>query len=287
MWATVNAPTTETLVNFDIFWPLIWATIFTVLFVFFIYRKVKRADPSKTPGYFVMIGENWVNSFEQIAAASMGGKLKGSYPFFFALFHWLLAITLIELIGFNNPGTNLGVVAVIAIMIIIGVFIIGIVTNGFIKYFKQKWFGHGIDMPLNVMSSILPALSLTLRFFGASFSSAIILVIIPVILSGVGVNPDFLTYIFPFIAMITYQWIFLGIFVLFLGIIHVYIFTSLSMVYWGQEYAEEKITLREENRRKKEAKKIKKEKNIEFKRKEQLEKVEKMERQNKVENTLI
>ena len=88
--------------------------------------------------------------------------------------------------------------------------------------------------PLELFSQFGPLLSLAIRLFGSSFAFAVILNLIPIILTGIGLESLAATW--PLFGAF-YQWILIAVDLGF-SFLQAYVFFVLTLMYWKQELPE-------------------------------------------------
>ena len=210
----------------------IWATLIVIglsLFVFFFYKK--KAN-NKKPGNFQTIIETSFESFENNMKTTAGTRLSKAYPYFFTLFIYIIFSTMMELFGFVNPAGSIAFTLALGIVTFIGIYVIGIFTQGFWHFVKHKYIN-----PIEIIGQFSPLISISVRLFGATFAGSLLGQVLIIILSSFLTSAPMIEAI-PFINL-AIQWIMFFITIVFGGL-QAYVFVSLTMIYWNQELGDKK-----------------------------------------------
>lgn len=207
------------------FWSLIWSTIIIVAFSFYIFNKIKKQDPNEPPTKFVALFEMYVEGFDNLFSSVTGGRLKKVFPYFFALFNFILWTSFISLLGFEPAPSSIAFTFTLGFITFLGIYIIGIGTYGFFRYFRNKY-----KNPAEIVSQFSPLLSISLRLFGATVATAVIGDIFVIILANL--FPDSIAAeVYPVVSVFwSWVWTFIDSF---LTIVQAFVFTILTAIYWS------------------------------------------------------
>ncbi len=205
---------------------IIATTIVLVLFSILCYVVIKKQDPTKKPSKFTTFLIGYVTGFENLMNSITGGKLKMAFPYFFTIFNFILINTLLSIIGFVPAPTTLTFTLTLAMITFIGIYVVGIGTNGLLHFIKHKYAN-----PIEILGQIAPLLSLSLRLFGATLATFVIGEIVIIILEGIGQ-----TGIATWYPLVSIPWSWLWTLAdSALGIIQAFVFTVLTALYWSLE----------------------------------------------------
>lgn len=215
------------------FWTIIWVLIATVTLSLIIFYIFKKKDPTKkevTTGQ--VMAEYAIEGFDKFANDMHGGRLTKLNPYFLTIFVFIAMSAIVSLFGFSNAGQSIMMTFSLALISFIGIFIIGIASKGLWGFVREKY-----SNPLELFGQFGPLLSLAIRLFGSSFAFAVILDLIPLILSGLGMEGIAASW--PIFGSL-YQWVLLGL-DFGLSMLQAYVFTVLTMMYWKGEASEYKM----------------------------------------------
>ncbi len=228
---------------------IIIVTIMMILFLLYINKKFKGADPTKPPTYFQSIIENMYTGFEKYFDGLTKGKLKSLYPYFFTLFFFIFFLSISDLIGLTPGTASLGVTLTLGFISFFGIYVAGVIGHGLFKFVFNKY-----KNPIELLSQFSPLLSLSLRLFGSTFAMVIIAKIVPEVL-GQFTSQGFMDYIFPFFS-ITYSWAISG-FAAAMSLIQALVFVTLTIIYWSSELGDLDVKKAKKAKVKEEKKKYK------------------------------
>ncbi len=206
---------------------IIVSTIITIILVFTIYYFIRRQDPNKKPGMVFTIMESYLVGFENLMISITDNRLHKAYPYFFTLFNFILINTFLSLLGFYPANSSIMFTFTLGIITFIGIYVVGIATNGIIHFAKHKYAN-----PMELFAQFAPLLSISIRLFGATLATSIIGEIFPIIFEGM--NLEKLAMIYPVIS-VPYSWVWTFI-DLTLGVIQAFVFTVLTALYWSLEH---------------------------------------------------
>jgi F-type H+-transporting ATPase subunit a len=198
--------------------------IMLALGIFFVYagKKVMAADPLQRPKGVVLVCETGIEMIYNYMKSIMPRKFEKSYyPYFAMLFAYLICANLSGLIGFEAPTSNYSITLSITIITFVLIQYNAIKTKGGLTYLKdQLW------PPTNLLGTIAPLISLSMRLFGNILSGSILMSLVYAFtgwLSGL-INVPFNIF-GPIIAPVLHCY-----FDIFAGCIQTLVFVTLSSI---------------------------------------------------------
>lgn len=225
--------------------------VFLILsgFIIFYSIKIRKMNPKEAPTGLTLMIYTVINYFKSLTVDMLGPKFVKCTPYFLTLFIYIWGCNLISILGFENPTATTTVTFALGLITVIGTFAIGVRyqrSKYFLKYFfkfskidkttgKKKTIPYFFN-PLGLMDNITPLLSISLRLWGNIFAGALILTLFyTVSMALAGINPlensgSPYMLIMGFIAAP-----FHAFFDLLVGTIQAFVFTMLTMFYWGNE----------------------------------------------------
>ena len=149
-----------------------------VIFAIICGSAIRKADPLKPQNKRVFIADWFVSKVDGFIRKMMGTHFEKLGPYFAVLFLYLPVSFMIGLLGFSVPP--LGVWA-IPMTVAMGTFILIHATA--IKYQKWKYFKRytspfAIFLPINIMTTFVPIISLSFRILGNVLAGTIIMTMI-------------------------------------------------------------------------------------------------------------
>ena len=206
---------------------LVVSTILIVVFSIVSYVVISKQTPEKKPGKFATFLIIYVSGFENLMDSITGGKLRPVYSYFFTIFNFILVNTLLSMFGFVPTPTALAFTFTLAFITFIGIYVVGIATNGIFHFIKHKY-----SNPIEIIGQISPLLSLTFRLFGATLATYIIGEIFVVILQSFEFSTLAMWY--PLIS-VPWSWMW-TLADAALGIIQAFVFAVLTALYWSIDH---------------------------------------------------
>ena len=197
--------------------------IMTILSIFFVLvgRKVKVADPTKRPKGVVLVCETGVKMTQDYMETLMPSKFsKNYYPYFAMMFIYIFISNISGLFGFEAPTSNYSITLAITIITFTLIQYNALKTKGVFTYIKDI-----IWPPTNILGTLAPLISLSMRLFGNIVAGSILLSLIYSFtgyLSQYVINFNFLG---PVIAPIFHAY-----FDVFAGFIQTLVFVTLSSI---------------------------------------------------------
>ena len=206
--------------------------IITVLSIFFILagRKIKAADSTKRPTGIVLVCETGVKMIQDYMETLMPSKFsKNYYPYFAMMFIYIFISNISGLFGFEAPTSNYSITLAITIITFTLIQYNALKTKGVFTYIKDI-----IWPPTNILGTLAPLISLSMRLFGNIVAGSILLSLIYSFtgyLSEYVINFNFLG---PLIAPIFHAY-----FDVFAGFIQTLVFVTLSSILIALEVNED------------------------------------------------
>ena len=206
--------------------------IITVLSIFFILagRKIKAADSTKRPTGLVLVCETGVKMIQDYMATLMPAQFsKNYYPYFAMMFIYIFISNISGLFGFEAPTSNYSITLAITIITFTLIQYNALKTKGVFTYIKDI-----IWPPTNILGTLAPLISLSMRLFGNIVAGSILLSLIYSFtgyLSEYVINFNFLG---PLIAPIFHAY-----FDVFAGFIQTLVFVTLSSILIALEVNED------------------------------------------------
>lgn len=206
--------------------------IMTILSIFFVLvgRKVKVADPTKRPKGVVLVCETGVKMIQDYMETLMPSKFsKNYYPYFAMMFIYIFISNISGLFGFEAPTSNYSITLAITIITFTLIQYNALKTKGVFTYIKDI-----IWPPTNILGTLAPLISLSMRLFGNIVAGTILLSLIYSFtgyLSQYVINFNFLG---PVIAPIFHAY-----FDVFAGFIQTLVFVTLSSILISLEASED------------------------------------------------
>lgn len=199
--------------------------IMLALGILFVYagKKVEAADPLERPKGIVLVAETGVEMIYNYMKSIMPAQFeKNYYPYFAMLFAYLICSNISGLLGFEAPTSNFSITLALTIITFTLIQYNAIKKKGGFTYLKDQ-----LIPPTNLLGTLSPLVSLSMRLFGNILSGSILMSLVysfTLWLSNLifHVNINFLG---PVIAPILHCY-----FDLFSGVIQTLVFVTLSSI---------------------------------------------------------
>ena len=201
-------------------------------------------DPLKKPKGLLLIAILGVKFFDNFVEGIVGNRIKGFGGFILGIATYLFISFIFGLIGLPSPVTYMAIPLSLGLIAFILIHFMSIKSKG-LGYFKRYVEPIPVFLPINLISTWAPLLSLTLRLFGNAIAGWALLTIVNYfinLLSGIlfgwlgsvgGWNIGTLI-LDPIITAPLHAY-----FDLFSGFIQTTVFISLSAIFIEQELPEE------------------------------------------------
>ena len=209
MFGLQNLWYTETVRN-------LWIISGVMIFVAVLIRmNMKKWNPDRPTGTQNAV-EAVIEMFHGYVVSVMDEKYAYYGNWYFTVFFLILFSNLSALVFLRNPTADVTVTFAFAFTTVLLIHVSGIIKSK-INYFKGFIEPHPVLLPLNLLGEIAPAISLGMRLFG-------------VVVAGLTVS-TLLYNTAPWPALIGFPAIIHGYFDVFGGVLHAFIFLTLSMVF--------------------------------------------------------
>ena len=206
--------------------------IMTILSIFFVLvgRKVKVADPTKRPKGVVLVCETGVKMIQDYMETLMPSKFsKNYYPYFAMMFIYIFISNISGLFGFEAPTSNYSITLAITIITFTLIQYNALKTKGVFTYIKDI-----IWPPTNILGTLAPLISLSMRLFGNIVAGSILLCLIYTLTGYLSEYVNNINYLGPLIAPIFHAY-----FDVFAGFIQTLVFVTLSSILIALEVNED------------------------------------------------
>lgn len=147
--------------------------IMFALGIFFIYvgKKVMASNPLEKPKGIVLICETGVEMIYNYMKSIMPSQFEKSYyPYFAMLFVYLICANLSGLIGFDSPTSNFSITLALTLITFVLIQWNALKKKGGWTYFKEL-----VWPPTNLLGTLAPLISLSMRLFGNILSGTILM----------------------------------------------------------------------------------------------------------------
>lgn len=222
---------------------IIGITLFILIFLIYANRKIVKYNPLTKPEGIVLLSMWLVETFDGWVEDMVSKKYKEEMaPYIGSIAIYILLSNYVGLLGFDNPTGSYSVTLTLAIVSWI------LIQWTDIKYSGLKAYIHSFFEPIfvfvvpNFFGTIAPMISMSLRLFGNILAGTIIMTLVyyfanflsTSILGLFGASFSF-NFLGPFIAAPLHLY-----FDLFSGLIQMYIFIMLTMVFVGNKIPQDK-----------------------------------------------
>lgn len=147
--------------------------IMFALGIFFIYvgKKVMVSNPLEKPKGIVLVCETGVEMIYNYMKSIMPSQFEKSYyPYFAMLFVYLICANLSGLIGFDSPTSNFSITLALTLITFVLIQWNALKKKGGWTYFKEL-----VWPPTNLLGTLAPLISLSMRLFGNILSGTILM----------------------------------------------------------------------------------------------------------------
>ncbi len=148
-----------------------------VLILFAIIVRISLSRWKEKPTGFQNVIELMVETMHSFVAGTVGEEFAYYGNWFFGVFAFVLLSNLSGLFGLRPPTADLATTAALGVVSFFIIHISGIIfSKG--KYWKSYFEPNPVFFPLNAISAIAPAISLSFRLFGNILGGLIIMGIV-------------------------------------------------------------------------------------------------------------
>ncbi len=214
---------------------IIAVSIIVIIFIIIVAIKLKKHDPTKPPKGILLLAEMVVTFTNNLCQDALGSRWKKFAPYVMFEGLFLLVANLSGLLGLMPPTANICVTLTLGIVTGFIIHIAGIKYSGIKEYLKSYLSPNPIMLPINIFSELVTPISMGLRLFGNIFSGTVVITMLYFVLDKIVIlSIPFGNIITPFITPV-----FHAVFDVFLGLIQVYVFMLLTVIFISQKIPEE------------------------------------------------
>ncbi len=214
---------------------IIAVSLIIIIFIIIVAIKLKKHDPNKPPKGILLLAEMVVTFNNNLCKDALGTRWKKFAPYVMFEGLFLLVANLCGLLGLMPPTANICVTLALGLVTGVIIHIAGIKYSGLKNYLKSYLDPSPIMLPINIFSELVTPISMGLRLFGNIFSGTVVMTMLYHLLSIVVIKGfPFGDVIAPFITPV-----FHAVFDVFLGLIQVYVFMLLTVIFISQKIPEE------------------------------------------------
>lgn len=198
----------------------------------FIYigLKFKKADPLQKPKGILLVVETLVDMVGKYMHSIMPSQFeKNYYPYFAMMFVYLVFSNVSGLLGFEAPTSNYSITLSITLITFTLIQFNAIRTKGGLTYLKDL-----VWPPTNILGTIAPLISLSMRLFGNILSGSILMSLVYAFTGYLSSFVMSFNFLGPVIAPIFHAY-----FDVFAGFIQTLVFVTLSSILIALEVNED------------------------------------------------
>ena len=189
----------------------------------FIYigLKFKKADPLQKPKGILLVVETLVDMVGKYMHSIMPSQFeKNYYPYFAMMFVYLVFSNVSGLLGFEAPTSNYSITLSITLITFTLIQFNAMRTKGGLTYLKDL-----VWPPTNILGTIAPLISLSMRLFGNILSGSILMSLVYAFTGYLSSFVMSFNFLGPVIAPILHVY-----FDVFAGCIQTLVFITLSSI---------------------------------------------------------
>ncbi len=189
----------------------------------FIYigLKFKKADPLQKPKGILLVVETLVDMVGKYMHSIMPSQFEKNYsPYFAMMFVYLVFSNVSGLLGFEAPTSNYSITLSITLITFTLIQFNAIRTKGGLTYLKDL-----VWPPTNILGTIAPLISLSMRLFGNILSGSILMSLVYAFTGYLSSFVMSFNFLGPVIAPILHVY-----FDVFAGCIQTLVFITLSSI---------------------------------------------------------
>jgi F-type H+-transporting ATPase subunit a len=224
--------------NADTIWNTLIAGAIVVALGFVLRRAMtKRAAGDHVPSKLQILWETIVGQVQTQVEDNLGRVHPFVVPLAVALFFFILIANWLEMIPTKlnehhgeiliSPTADTNLTYAMAILAIVGVWIYGIREKGLKGYFSHFLEPYPVLLPLNVLEELVKPITLALRLFGNIFAGGIMLGLIAGLVSW-KIGPAPVGSVLAILGDIVWK-----LFDMAIGVIQAFIFSLLTVLYFG------------------------------------------------------
>lgn len=207
-------------IQVELIWSIIIITGLCIVFII-LGKKVKAADPTSRPHGVVLVVETGVGMLYNYFKGLMPAKFEKNYfPYFSALFIFILCSNLASLFAIESPTSNFSITLSLAIITFVLIQLESIRTNGGFGYIKNLLWP-----PTNILGTIAPLISLSMRLFGNILAGSIIMYLVYSLTGWLSAMLIPFNFLGPIVTPVLHLY-----FDIFAGVIQTLVFVTLSAI---------------------------------------------------------
>jgi F-type H+-transporting ATPase subunit a len=223
----INNHVSRTLFGLSIELDIVWSTLIAGAIIVILGLITARKATAGVPGKLQLFFETVVDQVNQLVESTVGPAGKRIVPLAVALFLFILTANWLEVIPSSprggteylpSPTGNVNLTYALAVVVIVVVHVASVRARGIRGYVKHYFQPFPFFFPINVIEEVTKPITLALRLFGNLFAGTLMLLLIAALLP---------VYIVPFGDVL---W---KLFDMFIGLIQAFIFSLLTIVYYG------------------------------------------------------
>lgn len=214
---------------------ILMVSLIIIIFIIVVAIKLKKHDPSKPTKGILLLAEMLVGWTNNMCQEVLGSRWKKFAPFVLFEAMFLAVANLCGLLGLTPPTANICVPLALGLITGFVIHFAAIKYSGLKSYLKSYLDPFPIMLPINIFSELVTPISMGLRLFGNIFSGTMVMTLIYYVLGKIAIWVIPVgTIITPFITPVLH-----AIFDVFLGLIQVYVFMLLTVVFIAGKIPEE------------------------------------------------
>lgn len=214
---------------------IIAVSLIIIIFIIIVGIKLKKHDPNKPTKGILLLAEMLVNWTNNMCQEVLGSRWKKFSPYILFEAMFLAVANLSGLLGLTPPTANICVPLALGLLTGFVIHFAAIKYSGIKSYLKGYLDPFPIMLPINIFSELVTPISMGLRLFGNIFSGTMVMTLIYYVLGKIAIGVVPVGYLItPFVTSILH-----AIFDVFLGLIQVYVFMLLTVVFIAGKIPEE------------------------------------------------
>ena len=233
---------------------IVIVTMILLSFTLMVHLKLKKAKIDEAPKGILLFAEQYVGGVDAIFKSVAKNTIRPAAPYIFTLFSFLLVGNLLGLIGLYAPVTSYSVPLVLGLISWLGIYVTGVI------YQKIRFF-HRFLNPMDFIAQFSPFISISFRIFGNIIGGTTIMYLMYHLIGAIWASLWTLVPGMHFVGEVNLLATLLAppfhiYFDLFSGVVQAFVFTLLTIVYWGVEATHKDMTEKSHKRNRKNKKSI-------------------------------
>lgn len=148
--------------------------IMLLLIALAVIARIKLRKFKEVPAGFQNLIEAVVETFDNFAGNTLGGKLSYIAPWFFMVFIFILLSSILSIFGLRAPTADFATTFALAAASFVLMIFMGF-KHRKVNYLKSFFEPHPIFFPINLIGELAKPVSLSFRLFGNMLSGTVIL----------------------------------------------------------------------------------------------------------------